>query len=797
MSSAAVSVAQASTVAEVLGDFLTAQRLAVTGPERIDGATSRIATDDDYTLLNTFVAYEPDPAAVDAVPDRTALERANLDPSRTDMIVPDRLAGAVPRLHEAVKGLVRRVVALSEFLDGHLRPMAVCEELTSAGGHDADTLDTSHFIEQRAYVPGQGEVSAIRHLFQGWALGGSPRLCIVLAPAGHGKSMITRELAKRIARSYQQASPASRPPVPILIPFGQYRRSTSFTGLILEALNRFGNTRLTIEAFQYLISLGRVLFILDGYDEMVEANPETARENITLFVQSAGPKSRILLTSRSTFYRTASDVVGQVSDPLLVESDVEVIDLRPFNRQEASHYLRRRLGDGPDPSRALERAQAILEHDDNLEILGSPIFLAEFATSVEKERWSIADIRRRGSLQFLVERTFQRERERQGHEYTDEQQRRFLEGIAFDLLTSGSTAYLREDLEIFVAEAVDDDLAQANWTALVDHHFLLEDDRSGVPMITMRHQVWRDYFQGSALAARLHAENPQAQVEIGNRDLPEGVLRSTAGLIDGHVRRRLVARAAENGDKLIRNLLRMWLLRPEQGGRTPIPVPDDLRGLLAGRDLSGLPFTGVSFRGVDLSRSNLSGCYLKECDLTGVTFTATVLDRTALHRCEIPPEIADATVASVTIDDEPYFGPQLRDQFRPVATARAGTAAGAGAGTAGDDFAGWVLKVVRDRLGKFVKARMGENNFAVDEAISWTAFMGGTDPQHRDFVVRRLYRVLHAEKLVYEGKMNSTGRPTLCLTEDSDKRADVVTFVRSGQPTPAVRAVIDQLVGKR
>jgi hypothetical protein len=615
----------------------------------------------------------------------------------------------------------------------------------------------------------------------------------VLAPAGHGKSKITHVLAKRIALKYQQAEEAGRPPVPILIPFGQYRRSTSFAGLILEALNRFGNNRLTIEAFQYLISLRRVLFILDGYDEMVEANPETARENITIFVQHAGPHSRILLTSRSTFYRTNTDVVGQVGDPLLVESEVEVIDLLPFDRLQAKEYLRKRLGEGPDRSQALERAQALLDHDENLEILGSPIFLAEFANSVADERWSITDIRKRGSLQFLVERTFQRERERQAHDYTDDEQRRFLEGIAFDLLTSGGTGYQREDLELFVAEAVTDDLALANWAALASHHFLHHDDRAGTSLITMRHQVWRDYFQGSALAARLRERNVRAQNEIITRDLPEGVLRAASGLVDESTRQWLISLASETGDKLVRNLLRMWLLRREPDGSGTIRMSADLRVLLAGRDLSGLAFTSVHFGGADLSRSSLTGAYLKGCDLTGVRFGGTVLDRTTLLGCVVPPEIADAAVASVTIDGSLLFGPQLRDRSRSAAPARP---EGSDTRTE-DDFAAWVAMVLKARLGKFVKHRMGEHNVAIDEAISWTAFMGGTDPQHRDFVVRRLYKALRAEKLVYEGKMNSTGRPTVCLTEDTEVRADVVAFVLAETAGPVILAVIDRLVSDR
>ncbi|MEV4415559.1 NACHT domain-containing protein [Catellatospora sp. NPDC049609] len=775
------------SVVEILDGFLKAQRVDVASLVPIDEDLQLVTTNDDYTLVNAYIVYDPAHPQGEPRDLKELLETTVPDPSRTDMIVADAMSGSVPRVTVAVRGCVRRVVTISQFLDGFLRPESVCDELTGASGRNAELLNSEDFVEPWAQVPGLGRTHAIRHLFNGWAKATTPRLCIVLAPAGHGKSKITHILAKRIAQHYAQGEDAVRPPLPILISFGQYRRSTSFAGLILEALDRFGNNRLTIEAFQFLISLGRVLFILDGYDEMVEASPDTARDNITNFVQQAGPESRILLTSRSTFYRTASDVVGQVADPLLPESDVEVIDLLPFDRAQARTYLRKRFGDGPDPSRSLERAQQVLDNDYDLEVLGSPIFLAEFANLIASEQFSISDIRRRGSLQFLVGRAFQRERARQEHDFTDEQQQLFLEGIAFDLLRFGGAGYDREELELFVAEAVEDDLARTYWEKLASHHFLLPDDRGGTAVVTMRHQVWRDYFQGSALARLLRERNSWADELLTSRDLPEGVLRTAAGLLNEETRGRLVDQAAEGGDKLVRNVVQMWLTRREPVAAARTALPAEYRRLLGGRDLSGKSFTSIAFGDTDLGRANLAGCYFENCDLSGVRFDETILDRTTLRDCVVSAGVSAATVASVTIDGEQLFGPQLRVRYATVVDAGDDQAAA-------DDFGHWVEQVLKDRLRKFVKSRMGENNVAIDEAISWTAFMGGTDPRDRDFVVRRLYRAMRLEGVVYEGRMNSSGRPVVCLSDDPEVQAEVLAFVRSGQPGPAVERLMARLL---
>src|SRR5581483_6348784 len=111
------------------------------------------------------------------------------------------------------------------------------------------------------------------------------------------------------------------------------------------------------------------------------------------------------------------------------------------------------------------------------------------------------------------------------------------------------------------------------------------------------------------------------------------------------------------------------------------------------------------------------------------------------------------------------------------------------------DFEDWAVQVLRDRVGKFVKSRYGENVSVLDETISWTAFMGGTDPRHRDFVVRRVYRALRSEDIVYEGRMSSsTGRPAVCLIPDQRTQAELLEFVQSGTRGPTIQRVVNRLV---
>jgi hypothetical protein len=798
----------------LMGEFLVAQRLELFPPHHLAPGLAVIRADDDGALVNCYVTYEPSP---DTPPQDLAplLREARYDPARTEIVLPDYLADQVPGFLREIQGLARNVQPLSECLDGFLRPSRICAELAGPDEGDDEPhlsvnrsdppmfeptlLSDRDWIPLDATVPHRGKVPAQQYLHNNWARGESPRLCIVTAPAGHGKSKVTHILARRLAENYRTAPYGHRPPLPILIPFGKYPRGTSsFDGLVLRFMDTFGVAKLTAEAFRYLISLGRILFILDGYDEMVEASPDVAAENIAEFVRQAGLQSRILLTTRSTFYRTSSDVVGQIADPLLSEDEVEVIDLQPFNQGQAKQYVARRLGTQSDRTRAMERAQQIIDEEWNPDILGSPIFLSEFVSLVSRDRWSTTDVRERGFLEYLIERTFARERDRQHHDFTDQQQRRYLESIAFDLLTTDVVGYQRDDLEIFALEVAGDEVLQQNWPTLwrglASHYFLLPDDDSAErPVATMRHQVWRDYFQGSALGTQLNAGSERALSALTARDLPEGVLRSADARIGTQTWAMLARRVDSSSDKLIRNMLRMALLRSTTKNEM-LRVPPEIGRHLAGRDLSDTVFHDLFFDG-SFAHANLTGCFFERCDLADASFARTLMNRTEFRDCRLPAtEFAEADVASVTIDGEVFFGPQLAAR-RAAAPDHVVTADTKQIGEAGNDVRAWVTGILRGRLSKFTKARGGEAYAILDSSISWNAFMGGTHPKDRDFVVRRLYRALHAENVVSDAPTGMSTRPTVFLSMDSEIRSDVLAFVRDSNVVgPTVERVIARLV---
>jgi hypothetical protein len=780
----------------ILKEFLLARRIDLTEGPSLDGIAKAFFVQDEHALVVNYImldAIEESQSSAEEPEWLDYIRSLNLEPQRTDLVLTQRCARSLPRIRRSAQPYVRRSLLFHEFLDSFLRPKSICSELLEPKqpsntepfdpSSDAELLEEADFIAQNAIVGESTQVVAMERLFGGWALGETPRLCVLIAPAGHGKSKLTHVLAKRLARYYEDSDPEDMPPLPILIAFGKYRRGSSeFGGLILSALDRFGHNLLTVEAFQYLVSLGRVLFILDGYDEMVEADPATARDNVANFIREAGPRSRILLTARSTFYRTGTDVVVGLNDPLVTEEDVEVIDLEPFTLFQAKEYLTKRLAKVQQNNQTMERAQTILDQPGAIEVFGSPIFLSEFASSIATDRWSITDVRERGGLEFLIERAFSRERLRQDHSFSDDVQRRFLEGIALDMLATGTHGYAREDLEVFVAEAVQEESGVDDWQLLASHHFLLPVEMGNTHLVTMKHQVWREYFQGTALAALVRTSAGEAARRLC-KDMPEGVLRTfAASLSEGEA--STLAQSVETSPPFTRNIVKLMLARSASSPRGVFPDNVSLRQ----KDLSGLRFEASDLRSADFSDSDLTDVRFVDCDLRGTSFGRAFVNRTSIRSCELGVDLLQADIVSVTIDNETFFGPMLAARWQPEERP-------AETSEKEESVVNWVVGILRERLSRFVKRRPGNaESFVFDESISWIGFMGGARPGDRDFISRRLFHALYSEGIVEQVPSRTGSRPPVYLTRDPIVRAEILEMMEGAELGPRLMDVVRRVI---
>ncbi|GAA1533303.1 hypothetical protein GCM10009741_39540 [Kribbella lupini] len=486
-----------------------------------------------------------------------------------------------------------------------------------------------------------------------------------------------------------------------------------------------------------------------------------------------------------------------VGDPNLVESDVELLELQAFDKTQAKQFIKKKLDRVGDRSQRVERAQKLIERDaGGFGIYGSPFFLSEFVELIRGDKFSIAKLGAREFVDFLVQVAYKRERERQGHGFSDDEQQRFLEAIALDMLQSGAAYYALEDLEVFALEAiassqetinVPDPEGRRRVSKLFSHHFLsAEEGQVGSSQAaTIRHQVWRDYYQGTSLARALVPALPEALLVLNRRDLSDGVARSVVAAIGAEltVPQQFVVKFNDVG---LRNVLRLLSAAVPVGDDGQLnAVPSDLSERLSGRDFRDVTISGLDLRGKDLRHTNLSGALFSNCDLRDVAWDGALLSGTAFVGCSVDSRLSTATNASSTIDDIEYFGPQLSDRWaEPILTDITNPA------EMRESQEDYVLRIIAGRLAKFYRGGR------LDSAISWPAFMGGLPPIDRDFVIRRVVRALKTEGFVAEDRGAHGSRPPFILTGDVGRRQDVLLLIHDGVAGETIQAVCDRLVRK-
>jgi len=439
-----------------------------------------------------------------------------------------------PAFSIGAQNLIRRrkvsVLTLSLFYDQMLRAQHICERtLQSPVPWKEQTIDLERLSQ--LYTPQRAEIIrnshkeelddstvALRECLQRTRGG----VTLVLADAGRGKTWLTWSLAHTAATAYLSSlhgielPTAPLPPVPFLIPFSQYKRLTSFNGIVLERLNSFGTLDIRAEGFKYLLSKGRIVLILDGFDEMLELAPVHARENLKEIRRHLLGSSKLVLTSRRTIFptpREISDFIG-LSGPEQQDLELSVC------------YL---LGFSPEQVRAFHRARGAAEAEINeieklpvsQELRGSPQMAEYFVDIVKKG----VPINQSELFETVLPLIYDRESAKWVKEGSPPMpaklQEQFLIEVAFAMWPGGG-----ESPELI--QMVADELGH---TYLSKHH-LLQPTYDG--QLQFEHHLWRDWFMARAILARTSVASSPVKTLAGllKSALPEYCARFLADRLD-------------------------------------------------------------------------------------------------------------------------------------------------------------------------------------------------------------------------------------------------------------------------
>lgn len=421
-------------------------------------------------------------------------------PKESWVIVPDEKPPAItPALRRVVEKRKLSIMTLTLFYDQMLRAREICNKTLASSARWKEQLITLDRLAE-LYVPQRAKALRNSHeekaddsnaMVSSLLTQPGGAVIFLLADAGRGKTWLTWSFAHDAAKKYLDCSASAQlpktqlPPIPFLIPFSQYKRLASFDGIILERLNSFGTLDIRAEGFKYLLSKGRIVLILDGFDEMLELAPAHARENLREIRRHLQGHSKLVLTSRRSIFPTRKEIFDfiQLSGAEAEEIDLTICYLEGFSPEQLKGFHRARGADGPEIAK-------ILKLPFDKELHESPQ-VAEYFLDIVREGLALTQ---QNVFPTILSLIYRREGEKWSREASQvmppELQDKFLTEISLLMWPEGSAS--PDMVQLFA-----DELGHR----YLSKHHLLQPTLDG--QIQFEHHVWRDWFMARAILERI------------------------------------------------------------------------------------------------------------------------------------------------------------------------------------------------------------------------------------------------------------------------------------------------------
>jgi hypothetical protein len=530
----------------------------------------------------------------------------------------------------------------------------------------------THFI-RKAVRPHYADGSDALKACADWLVTGDARIMVVRGDAGAGKSVFTLLLASELAQGF--TDDPSRYPAPFLIWFSSERPAV-LEDLISKTLQDLSLTDLTVDAVKFLLSQGRIVFIIDGFDEISRALAQQAAETVDKLSAEINRKTsgRLILTARPAFLvyeNIFSDLATACEEDRPTQRE-----LSRYSDEQIHQWIVQNAPDRPEsqpPDRHWQRVQNAFGQNPALrELCRTPVFLRMLSEILVKQR-SIQS--RYQLIEQFCEEMWERERSKRTLVLSDKQYLLAYEAISVAIVEEKRINFsdLKAYLELYFEEYAPDLLGEL--PGEVDT--LLKDLAIGpltceVGHFAFAHEILTAYFFARRLARSL-ASKEERLGDLWNRKiyepslalLPEAIQEVFSGQFDA-------SKVLGNLSQRNRDGLMLWNIARSVGG--PLPA-----GLFRNKHIAGLVFEDADFRGMSFDESTMHDVTFVRCRLSGASFRGCKFGRIKFIECDSGalfddnPLVSDETEvvlnAGQAVGEEAYFGEDARKALRVVAGA--------------------------------------------------------------------------------------------------------------------------------
>jgi RNA polymerase sigma factor (sigma-70 family) len=238
----------------------------------------------------------------------------------------------------------------AQLLDGHRYARNLIRECE---GSERYALDV--YIEPNIGHEVAGASIAAFSAIADWLESSEWNQLTLLGDVGTGKSFLCRMLAYRMATAFL-ANPVNHP-LPILIDLREADRQFSIEGLILTHFAAAGLNHVSFDAFQHSLSLGHLVVMFDGFDEMAaRVTPQITTRNFHELARCVRGRAKVILTCRTHYFKSRTEeeevVLGGGDNygsatardlywELISRNGFSIAYLRPFDLGQIEEFVRK------------------------------------------------------------------------------------------------------------------------------------------------------------------------------------------------------------------------------------------------------------------------------------------------------------------------------------------------------------------------------------------------------------------------------------------------------------------------
>lgn len=510
---------------------------------------------------------------------------------------------------------------------------------------------------------------------------------IILGEYGTGKTSLSLVLQHRWLQEYK-TDPLRH--IPIRIELRSFSRQFDARSLLHHFLDTNGLSHIPIDFMMHLIRTGRVLLILDGYDEMAQfLNSRERRACLSALAELSSDGARGILTSRPNYFTEAEElnvfdalytsleqnkyhltqmdklfIAEERSVDALVESYVLNRNeryLRDLSIEQTEALVRRKLsGDVSGQEIVLTLLKKVFrEETDGVRqsLSGKPVIISYLLELIDELKNDSAGGRDPGQLtewqiyKLIVDRLMMRDLHRSPLDPA--LRRRALQKLA--IVLSGKDTTTANDQIFFgiIDDLFRNDLRRRSpEDRRMRREELFQDLRSSATLTRSEgggstgwffsHNSLREYLVAEAAVGSIVSETP---IEL---TIP----------ISSAMRAFVASMHEDAGKSLLEGLRNLWpqrtrfdlgayvtlvwdLLRRADGG-----LGHNLKLVMGEGDEGNLAFNGVALHDIELSRASLSSDSLK-LNAAGSSFIRSRFRNIALDGCDFSGSIFD----NVTIEN--------------------------------------------------------------------------------------------------------------------------------------------------